>query len=44
MGKVEDPFGFQWGTSTQTEILTAEEVQKRAAEWMKQMAETGPSA
>ena len=42
MGKVEDPFGFQWGISTQTEILTTEEVQKRGAEWMKQMAESGP--
>jgi hypothetical protein len=33
MGKVEDPFGFQWGISTQTEVLTAEEVQERGAEW-----------
>ena len=44
MGKVEDPFGFQWGISTQTEELTAEEVQKRGAEWMKQMADSGPSS
>ena len=44
MGKVEDPFGFQWGISTQTELLTAEEVQKRGAEWMKQMADSGPSS
>ena len=42
MGKVEDPFGFQWGISTQTEILTPEEVKKRGAEWMQQMAENGP--
>ena len=42
MGKLEDPFGFQWGISTQTEILDADEVKRRGAEWMKQMAEGGP--
>jgi PhnB protein len=44
MGKVEDPFGFQWGISTQTEVLTAEEVQRRGAEWMEQMANGGHSS
>ena len=39
MGKVSDPFGFQWGLSTKTEDLTPEEVQRRGAEWMKQMSE-----
>ena len=43
MGKVEDPFGFQWGISTQTEILTAEEIAQRGAEWMKQMSEENPA-
>ena len=43
MGKVEDPFGFQWGISTQTEILTHEETLKRGQEWMKKMAEANPS-
>ncbi len=44
MAKVEDPFGFQWGISTQTEALSNEEIHKRGAEWMKQMAESGPPA
>ena len=40
MGKVEDPFGFQWGISTRTEVLSTEEIQQRGEEWMKQMAES----
>ena len=43
MGKVEDPFGFQWGISTQTEVLTEEETKRRADEWMRQMAEGQPT-
>jgi len=41
MGKVECPFGFQWSLSKQTEILTADEMQKRGAEWMQKMEEGG---
>ena len=37
MGKVECPFGFHWSLSTQTEILSAEEIEKRGAEWMANM-------
>ena len=40
MGKVEDPFGFQWGISTQTEIVPQEEMQQRAAAFMEKMAES----
>lgn len=43
MGKVEDPFGFRWGLATVTEQLTSEEVQKRAAEFMKQMGKNTTS-
>ncbi|MEM8666711.1 MAG: VOC family protein [Planctomycetota bacterium] len=38
MGKVQDPFGFQWGISTQKEIVPPEELQTRADEWMKKMS------
>ena len=43
MGKVEDPFGFQWGIATRTEVLSKEEVAKRGAEWMQQMADQSQS-
>jgi uncharacterized glyoxalase superfamily protein PhnB len=39
MGKVEDPFGFHWGIATRTEMLTAEEVQQRGAQWIREMAQ-----
>ena len=44
MAKVEDPFGFQWGIATQTELVSAEEMQRRSAEWLKQMGDAGPSS
>ena len=44
MGKVEDPFGFQWGIATQTEILDQEEVNKRGQAWMQEMAARDPNA
>ena len=40
MGKVQDPFGFQWGIATQTDLLSKEEVQRRGSEWMKQMSQS----
>lgn len=44
MGKVEDPFGFQWGIATQTEILDQEEVNARGQAWMQEMAARDPNA
>jgi uncharacterized glyoxalase superfamily protein PhnB len=43
MGKVADPFGFHWGIASKTEDLTKEEVQRRGAEWMKQLSAEHPS-
>ena len=37
MGKVSDPFGYQWAISSQVEALTPEEIGKRGEEWMQQM-------
>jgi uncharacterized glyoxalase superfamily protein PhnB len=36
-GKVEDPFGHQWGIATHKEDLTEQEIGKRAAEWFANM-------
>jgi len=36
-GLVEDPFGHQWGISTQKEELTREEIEQRAKTAMQQM-------
>ena len=38
-GKVQDPFGFQWGIATHIEDVDEQEMERRAAEWMAQMAE-----
>lgn len=40
-GKVLDPFGFQWGIATHVQDVSPEELQQRANEWFRQMAETG---
>jgi len=37
-GKVIDPFGHHWGISTHVEDVSAEEMHRRAAEWMAQMS------
>ncbi len=37
-GKVADPFGHHWGIATRKEVLTPQEIQKRQAEWEKEMA------
>ncbi|MEM9943398.1 MAG: VOC family protein [Planctomycetota bacterium] len=37
MGKVEDPFGIQWGIAKKIEDLNPEEVDRRAAEWVASM-------
>jgi uncharacterized glyoxalase superfamily protein PhnB len=36
-GKVEDPFGFQWGIATHIEDVSSEEMQKRSEAWFSQM-------
>ena len=36
-GKVEDPFGFQWGIATHNEDVSSEEMQKRSEAWFSQM-------
>ena len=36
-GKLEDPFGYQWGIATQRETLTEEEIGKAAQEFFAQM-------
>jgi len=37
-GKVADPFGHHWGIATRKEDLTPQEIEKRKAEFEKQMA------
>jgi PhnB protein len=37
-GKISDPFGHHWGIATHKEDLTPQEIQKRKAEFEKQMA------
>ena len=41
MGKVEDPFGFQWAIATHTEDVSPEEMEKRREEWIAQMMQGG---
>jgi PhnB protein len=36
-GKLSDPFGHHWGIATRKEDLSPQEIQKRQAEWEKQM-------
>lgn len=37
-GTLADPFGHQWTISTHKEDLTPEEIDQRAADWMKQQS------
>jgi len=37
-GKLVDPFGHHWGIATHKEDLTPQEIQKRQAEWEKEIA------
>ena len=37
-GKVEDPFGYQWGIATHKEQLTHEQLDQRAAEFFAAMS------
>ena len=36
-GKVQDPFGYQWGIATHKEELTMEELQRRGEDWFRQI-------
>jgi len=40
-GKFNDPYGHQWGVATHREDVSPEEMEKRSAEFFKQMAEGG---
>ena len=40
-GKLADPFGYQWGIATHVEDVSEEEMQRRAAAWMAEMANQG---
>ena len=41
MGKVEDPFGFQWSIATHKEDLTTEELDQRREAWAADMMKNG---
>ena len=41
MGKVEDPFGFQWSFATHKEDLTSEQLAERQAAWLAEMMNQG---
>jgi uncharacterized glyoxalase superfamily protein PhnB len=36
---VSDPFGFRWAICTQTEVVSAEEIQRRMATWNPETGE-----
>lgn len=40
-GTVMDPFGHKWTISTHKEDLTSEEIEQRAAEWMRKQGGEG---
>ena len=41
MGKVEDPFGFQWALATHIEDVPPKEMDERRAKWIEEMAQGG---
>ena len=41
MGKVEDPFGFQWAIATHKEDLTPEQLDERRVAWVAEMMKGG---
>jgi len=38
-GKLQDPFGYQWGMATHIEDVAPEEMKRRSAEFTAKMAE-----
>ena len=43
-GKVTDPFGHHWGIATHIEDVSPEEMERRGAEWMANMAKSAAAA
>jgi PhnB protein len=43
-GKVTDPFGHHWGIATHKEDVSPEEMERRGAEWMANMAKMSKAA
>jgi PhnB protein len=43
-GLVQDPFGHVWAVSSHKEDVSPEEMERRGAEWMQQMAAQAPPA
>lgn len=41
MGKVEDPFGYQWAIATHKEDLSPEQLDQKRKEWLAQMMPGG---
>lgn len=39
MAKLSDPFGYKWSVATQIEVVSDEDMEVRAQEWFKQMAD-----
>jgi PhnB protein len=40
-GAVTDPFGYRWSIATHTEDLSVEEIQRREAAWLEELAAKG---
>jgi PhnB protein len=38
MGKLADPYGYNWGVATHVEDVTPEEIDRRSKEWMAKAA------
>lgn len=43
MGKLQDPFGYQWSVATHVEDVSEEEMTTRQAAWLAEMASAGDS-
>jgi len=41
MGKLQDPFGYQWSIATHVEDVTPEEMGKRQEAWLNEMQSAG---
>lgn len=44
MGKVQDPFGYQWSFATHKEDVPEEEMASRQQKWLEEMAQQGPDS
>ena len=43
-GTLEDPFGHHWSLATHVEDVSGAEMERRAKEWMAQMAKQAKAA